>query len=300
MREQFSTEAWLARAIQVTAGLTSTQVILPGASGWGNLQLADPAAIQLHPAYRVHGHAVSELCLALSGRAVMVLGGEVFELKAPRLVILPAGLAHGEGQLNKHPYELMWMGMGLDVAAGSFTASSSYKPNRGWRSRCRQRLPGIHARRLSEIYGSPKLLPKDWPLLQNELLTALVALHALALSDGKQVSSVVPDHSAVVSDIQNYLQTHLDQPLSLDDVAHLVRLSPNYANTVFRQHTGQTIHAWLLNHRMEKSMSLCQETGLPFRQIAQQVGFNDALYFSKAFRRSFGMSPSEARAEAGK
>jgi AraC-like DNA-binding protein len=203
-------------------------------------------------------------------------------------------VAHGEGRLGSHAYELMWMG--LNVETGCFTATSSYRPDTGWRAHSRHRLREPQGRRLLESFSQLALEPGHWDQLQNELLVALVSLHTIAVGAREQDPAPRGDEQAtVVADIQRYLRTHLDQPLRLDDVAHLVRLTPNYINSVFRRHAGKTIYAWLVEERMTKSMAMCRETDLPFNQIAAQVGFEDPLYFSKAFRRRFGMSPTEAR-----
>lgn len=288
---------WLNRAIQLAAGLTPAEVIVPGVGGWGSLPLAEPADVQMHPAYQVHAHAVNEICIAMFGTAAIVLQGQTYELKAPRLVVLPAKVEHGEGSLGQRPYHLLWVG--LDPAGGCFAGGSSYRHGRGWRSRYRQRLSRLEGEHLFQSGGAESLDPMHWPKIQHELLAALLELHRAALPADRATSDQgAADHASIVADIQRYLRTHLTEPLRLDDVAHLVRLSPNYVNTLFQRHAGRTIHAWLLDLRMEKSMSLCRETNLPFKQIAADVGFNDALYFSKAFRRRFGLSPTEARDQA--
>lgn len=290
--------AWLNRAVQAVVSLGTEGVVLPSSRRWGRLPRIDKASVGLHPTYRPHAHSVNELCLALSGTAVMVLGEHLHRFDAPGLVVLEAGVLHGEGRWGRHPYDLMWIGLQSEGAA--YSGFSSYRPGRGWRGRFRQPL-AIRGRRLLQRFAQRRSpTPSDWPRFQNELLEMLVELQTAAL--GEDVPTLPPANLApsVVADVQRYLSAHLAEPLRLDDVAHLVRMSPNYINARFRREAGMPIHAWILEQRMKKSMQLCQQTELPFKVVAARSGFNDPLYFSKAFRRKFGLSPSEARLRSRK
>ncbi len=290
----------LLKAISVTTELTPNNVIVPGADGWGTLAPTGRARVELHPSYQPHAHAIDELCLLMTGSAAMLVGDRTLRMRAPALMILRANVFHGEGNVDHEPYDLLWLG--LEPSGACVVAVSTYRPKRGWRVGGRQRLGQWSGKHLllgagdGQSSGVDGLKPAHWPRAQNELLAALVALRGQAV--GERVVPTDPQaskHADTVGDIQRYLASHLAQPLRLDDIAHLVRLSPNHINAVFREHTGQTIHAWLIGERMKKSMSLCKETDMPFKDIAAAVGFQNALYFSRAFRRTFDMSPTQAR-----
>lgn len=310
----------LLKAITVTAALTPGQVIVPGVEGWGSLAPTGRSKVVLHPSYQPHAHAIDELCLLMSGSAAMLVGEQTLRMRAPTLMILRANVFHGEGSVDHEPYELLWLG--LDTSGACVVAVSTYRPKRGWRVGGRQRMGQWSGKHILHSVGSATtsgqsaderslagagagsasasggeaLRPGHWPRVQNELLAALVALRGQAVAEkNAPVDSQATKHADTVGDIQRYLASHLAQPLRLDDIAHLVRLSPNHINAVFREHTGQTIHAWLIGERMKKSMSLCTETDMPFKDIAAAVGFQNALYFSRAFRRTFDMSPTQAR-----
>jgi AraC-like DNA-binding protein len=256
----------------------------------------------------------------MTGSAAMLVGDQSLRMRAPTLMILRANVFHGEGSVDDEPYDLLWLG--LEPSGACVLAVSTYRPKRGWRVGERQRLGQWSGKHLLHGAGSGQgtddrsgassgaasgatsgatsggdtLKPGHWPRMQNELLAALVALRGQAVSERSVPADLqTSKHTDTVGDIQRYLASHLAQPLRLDDIAHLVRLSPNHINAVFREHTGQTIHAWLIGERMKKSMSLCTETDMPFKDIAAAVGFQNALYFSRAFRRAFDMSPTQAR-----
>ncbi|MGM9912770.1 helix-turn-helix domain-containing protein [Floccifex sp.] len=60
----------------------------------------------------------------------------------------------------------------------------------------------------------------------------------------------------------------------------------------FKKRYNQTVHQYLLNYRLEKAKEQLKIQSLSISQIAYNCGFNDANYFSKAFKKKYGVSPS--------
>lgn len=89
------------------------------------------------------------------------------------------------------------------------------------------------------------------------------------------------------------LQYH--QPLSINHIAATLGYHRAHLSKAFKQRTGLSPKQYLLKTRMDKASELLRGT-LTIDQIASSVGFNDALYFSKQFRKYTGMPPSEYRA----
>ncbi|MEK4852224.1 AraC family transcriptional regulator [Paenibacillus sp. FSL H7-0756] len=89
------------------------------------------------------------------------------------------------------------------------------------------------------------------------------------------------------------LQFH--QQLSIDHIASSLGYHRVHLSKAFKQRTGMSPKQYLLKVRMDKAKELLAST-LTIEQVASSVGFNDALYFSKQFRKVAGMPPSEYRA----
>jgi AraC-like DNA-binding protein len=88
------------------------------------------------------------------------------------------------------------------------------------------------------------------------------------------------------------LQYH--QPISIEQMAQSLGYHRTHLSKMFKQHTGMSPMNFLLKIRMERAKLLLQQA-LTIEQVASSVGFNDALYFSKQFKKWFGRSPSEYR-----
>jgi AraC-like DNA-binding protein len=95
--------------------------------------------------------------------------------------------------------------------------------------------------------------------------------------------------------VASYLALHLNEPISVADMARRAHLSPSRFAAVFREHFGAPPHAYLLQMRTEHAKELLRTTRVSVAQIAAYCGFADAHHFSKAFKKTVGVTPSAYR-----
>ena len=91
--------------------------------------------------------------------------------------------------------------------------------------------------------------------------------------------------------LKEYLLAHLDQAVRLEQLAALCDLTPTQLQRHFKARTGMTPYAWLSRLRLEQGMKLIK-AGISGTEVAQQVGFYDQAHFTKAFKHTYGVSPS--------
>jgi len=96
--------------------------------------------------------------------------------------------------------------------------------------------------------------------------------------------------SKLAKTISNYLDAHLSEPISLDELSQTVFLSKYYLERVFSRETGVSIYQMLLQKRMIHARNLMQE-GVPLTSVAQRCGFSEYSGFYRAFRNEYGISP---------
>ena len=94
-----------------------------------------------------------------------------------------------------------------------------------------------------------------------------------------------------------YIREHFDEPVSVAQLAQLENYNIAYFNDWFKQRTGYTPSHYLLLYRIEKAKELLQYTGYKMIEIAMQVGFGSNAAFSRAFKRTEGLTPAEYRAK---
>ena len=93
-----------------------------------------------------------------------------------------------------------------------------------------------------------------------------------------------------------YIDQHLDQPLSIDDLAARAHLSPYHFIRRFRRAHHRTPHQYLIHKRLERAKALLADSELPVTEICFAVGFESLGSFSTLFRNVVGWSPSIYRA----
>jgi AraC family transcriptional regulator len=93
----------------------------------------------------------------------------------------------------------------------------------------------------------------------------------------------------------DYIEAHLESPLTLEELGGVVQYSPFHLARRFRQATGQTLHQYVTSRRLAKAQALLATTDLPLQQVAAQAGFSDQSHLSNAFRKAYGCAPSAVR-----
>lgn len=98
-----------------------------------------------------------------------------------------------------------------------------------------------------------------------------------------------------LNEIKAYICKEYSKDISLQMLSDQFELSPNYISEIFREDGGQNFLDYLIEVRLEKAVSLLRQTDLKIYQIAKMVGYNDANYFNKMFKKRIGISPGEFR-----
>ena len=91
------------------------------------------------------------------------------------------------------------------------------------------------------------------------------------------------------------IEADLSRDLTLATLAKTLGISAGYLSTIFRQETGKTITEFVNGKRMEHAAQLLRGSTLQVQTVAQYCGISDVNYFSKLFKRHYGISPREFR-----
>lgn len=102
-----------------------------------------------------------------------------------------------------------------------------------------------------------------------------------------------PRHTIAL--VEQYIQEHYGQVLSLDILAEKVYLTPHYLSSIFIQEKGIGINKYIKNVRMEKARELLRETNMKISDISEQVGYSSLSYFCRSFRNEYGVTPDQYR-----
>jgi AraC family transcriptional regulator len=96
--------------------------------------------------------------------------------------------------------------------------------------------------------------------------------------------------------VVEYIEAHLDAGPTLEQMAAIARLSPNYFAWQFKRATGLPPHQYVLTRRVERAKQLLQaESDFSLAEIAASAGFSDQSQFSHHFKRLIGVTPGQFR-----
>ncbi|KGD78742.1 MDR efflux pump AcrAB transcriptional activator RobA [Pantoea vagans] len=100
------------------------------------------------------------------------------------------------------------------------------------------------------------------------------------------------DQAGIIRDLLVWLESHLDQPLSLDNVAQKAGYSKWHLQRMFKDVTGHAIGAYIRARRLSKAAVALRLTSRPILDIALQYRFDSQQTFTRAFKKQFAQTPA--------
>ncbi len=230
---------------------------------------------------RPHSH-VGCIEFIVRGKGHVEIDGEHFSPAEGDTYFLPAGASHRYYSDKKDPWEKIWVNI-----SGGFVQELA------------------HLYRVDQTYYYPKLDTSDL-LLKFQYYathpdTESMAEKCMALLSSlfcRMAASLYAPKSAPHSPVQSmldYIRLHEADTIRIEQLAEVCQKSPSQTERLFRAEMGLPPYRYILNRKIELAKQLLRETGMPVRDIAAYLSFEDELYFSALFRRKVGISPSAFR-----
>ncbi|MGC4067436.1 MAG: AraC family transcriptional regulator [Polyangiaceae bacterium] len=216
------------------------------------------------------------------------IDGRRHDVESGQLMVVPRLTPHAYGSTEQRPWTLYWfhaMGANIDQVLSELGID-----------RARPVVDLGRDMRLIELFEELQQgLEQDvaWPTLlyASQLLTHLVGL-IIRLA---RAHPRLPDARQRVLASAAAMKAHLHQPVDTAKLAALSYLSPSHYSALFHRLLGAPPRQYLNQLRIHHAAQLLGTTHDDIQEIARRVGFDDPLYFSRAFRRLQGVSPSEYR-----
>jgi AraC-like DNA-binding protein/quercetin dioxygenase-like cupin family protein len=209
-------------------------------------------------------------------------------------VIYPGSLFSYQADKD-NPWHYVWVALQGEAVTALLSDAGITKE--------RPLLHSGNTRELHSLYEHIRLAFQQSPYPRLESLEASgwtrLLLHQFGLAN-LSVLPARPKEMPEVIDRQidqaiRWISLQFHQQISIDHMAATLGYHRVHLSKAFKQKTGLSPKQYLLKMRMDKARELLGGT-LTIDQVASSVGFNDALYFSKQFRKYTGMPPSEYRA----
>ena len=228
------------------------------------------------PGRTVRGHAHEEfweLILLVSGRLEARDAAGTYDLKPGDMMLNECGAYHGwqvSGSRSAHVLYLTW--------ETQRTAHPQVFIRHDRRGRIRQQLEWLQEIR----WGSSNEPDQD-------------VLHAMMLTVLHELNTLAVDNDSLSARCAAWIATHLEQPISVEDLAGICGLSTSHFARRFRGECEETPMAMVQRLRLERARQMIQGSNLKLEQIAMSCGFADGAHLAHACQRFYGHSPSDWR-----
>lgn len=242
---------------------------------------------------QLHSHTFHEILFCRSGNIQYMLGTERYRLQRGDIVVIPAGISHQPLFLEKlaEPYRryVIWISKKFIDILGQMCNN----PQEMILKPCLFRTAGTPWESLEEIFkkcSTEDMLQKP----ESELIVYGEAMRLLAeLSRAFSSVTVVPQEKPeLIDEITAYIEKHLSDKITLPQIAHHFLVSRSTVSHLFSQKLGISFYRWVTQRRLIAAKNLIQE-GKTLENVSEQVGFGDYTTFYKAFKKEYGISPSQ-------
>ncbi|TVX95485.1 AraC family transcriptional regulator [Cohnella terricola] len=254
---------------------------------------------QTNPLHRIGPKVVDYYLLhhVLSGKGTFRMGEFEAEIRpGDSFLIHPGQLFHyvaDEGD----PWRYRWVAFAGN-GSGSLVNEAGLILERPIVHTGTNRTPGERCRSIFEAF---KTRDNSASLAASGHLHLLFAcLHEVAVTEAASLPRAESHLEELARQVAGYLSTQYAEPVTIEGMAEALGYNRAYLSRQFKRQTGISPATFLTKLRVDHGRRLLRERPeLTVEQIASSVGFQDALYFSKQFRRWYGQSPTDYRTSVG-
>jgi len=250
---------------------------------------------------RPHAHDNTEIFFVFSGSFQEWIDGTVYDVAAGDVIVINAKQSHHHITSNStEPIILFFAGFydyhfkGMEANHFIFPGD---KPIFHTEGLIRQDISNLCLKMISERYGNQV---GQYFMQKTYLIQLLLMLMRQICIPSCQVSSSyhfeTHHKSYVVSEIRQYLSEHYAEKISLDLIAKNMYLSSAYISKIFKEETGEAPINYLIKLRLEQAKNQLENNErISIKAISTSVGYDDVYYFSKLFKKYYGVSPLNYR-----
>lgn len=115
--------------------------------------------------------------------------------------------------------------------------------------------------------------------------------------DGGVIAADADSNEERLSKVKAYIEEHIQEKISVKDLAELVHINDQYLMRIFKRETGQSILEYITDRRIILASSMLKDTDYSINFIADCVGCDNYSYFTKLFKKQTGFTPREYRGQ---
>lgn len=225
---------------------------------------------------RTHWHSDFEIIRVLKGRLEISLNGRAYTLTKGNGAFIPSNVMHGAKAVECE-YECI-------VFSKSIFGASA-------RTRALSRVAGVYAgETLDSVRNLFETLKKDEPDFELRAVSLIYEITAEILKRRNKIG-IPAAFTEKIKPAISVIEDRFNTKLTLNELAEVCGMSPNYFSRKFKEITNQTPFDYIMSYRVEQACEMLSEDGANVTEACFHCGFNDLSYFINIFKRYKGISP---------
>lgn len=254
-----------------------------------------------------YSHLCYELFFQISGRCKFEFVGDKISLNPEQIVIVPPETAHKESahKIGDKPFRnlvLIIMPDGANIHIAEISNSDNDAPKPYFMEKLPATSTSYYYHTSEAICHLMQPRTTDNNAIANQMLLAMLMKieHDLGAPTSTNVwetkLDLPKDGPYKIELVKEYVVDNiLNDNLDVQRLAKMANYSPNYLSHLFKKTTGETLKAHINRKKMEAARVLLETTPYNVSEIAMKCGVQDLSYFSKLYKRYFGIKPMESR-----
>lgn len=251
--------------------------------------------------YPLHWHEEMELISVVSGRGLITVQAERYEVHAGDLILIPPQIVHSIHQVDGSPMEyfniLFRLSM-LEPENGfskytkclySHSRTLPYYLPRGDELNEKLAVP------VSELIQNRKQVNSDYELMIRSHLYGILYHIVHNRLDSAEGCVPVNTNYDKLKIILEFLQAHYSREITVQQAADMCGFSGSHFMKLFRELTGTSFAQYVKRLRLNAAAQQLRTTGKRIGEIAEEAGFSNFSYFTRAFAEQYHMTPSAYR-----
>ncbi|MNO12467.1 HTH-type transcriptional activator Btr [compost metagenome] len=244
-----------------------------------------------------HRHEAYELYLFLGGNVNFYIENSCYHLERGDLLVINPEEMHRSFSLDESEYERITINLQksylhrLSTPATHLSGCFDYRPkgkgnivhlDEAQLKQFLQFTGELEEALASDAYGTD--IKVNCCIAQILVLTNTIFHHASFFP-----TDIMPE---LVRNTMDYIEAHLAQDISLEQLAGIFHLNSTYISRQFKKHTGLTLRSYIVDRRIALAKSFLSE-GLSITEACYQSGFSDYANFIRSFTKTAGISPGK-------
>ncbi|MFS0925137.1 helix-turn-helix domain-containing protein [Enterococcus durans] len=250
-----------------------------------------------HYVYREFGAKEWMMIFCTHGRGVVKSKDKEWSISRGSVVLMPPDQEHTYYSDEGNPWDIFWVHFTGKEVVGYLPQSLQAKDEFMVKQLCHSK----EMNRLMFYFGGmiqtfSSGFSYEALLYASQLLRTILSYLAFHETENSAASNKGNEY---VTQAIQYIYDHLEEKIIVEDIAQTLMISPNYLSKIFRQVMGISVNYFITNVKTKQASHYLLNTTLSVQQIAQYLGYQDQYYFSRLFKKIYGVPPKKFREQRG-